>query len=248
MGTCQSLLIKIETKKSTLLYLRVAVIETMCLCKQTHLQALVNKMQLLCLWGEGQRKHRPYLKCCLAGRCFDALTNEATHSCSKLSTQYINPTYRWQCYNPSLSLFSLQHIIMATEHEQPQQLRDVEAKMQMASPPPAVVPNYVIANPGPLGLCSFALTTFVLSLHNAGAGLPADGPSNIVVGLALFYGGVVQVNYTTLSSLFSGNHLTDQTCTCVPCSFWPVCGNSELVTLLVLQLSRVTVVSGCLTP
>ncbi|CDS04596.1 hypothetical protein LRAMOSA07210 [Lichtheimia ramosa] len=82
---------------------------------------------------------------------------------------------------------------MATEHEQPQQLRDVEAKMQMAPPPPAVVPNYVIANPGPLGLSSFALTTFVLSLHNAGAGLPADGPSNIVVGLALFYGGVVQL-------------------------------------------------------
>lgn len=137
---------------------------------------------------------------------------------------------------------------MATEHEQPQQLRDVEAKMQMAPPPPAVVPNYVIANPGPLGLSSFALTTFVLSLHNAGAGLPADGPSNVVVGLALFYGGIVQVNYTTLSSLFSGNHLTDQICTCVPCSFWPVCGNSELVTLLVLQLSPVTVVSGYLTP
>jgi succinate-acetate transporter protein len=51
-----------------------------------------------------------------------------------------------------------------------------------------------IANPGPLGLSSFALTTFVLSLHNAGAGVPAAGPSNVVVGLAFFYGGVVQVS------------------------------------------------------
>lgn len=50
-----------------------------------------------------------------------------------------------------------------------------------------------IANPGPLGLSSFALTTFVLSLHNAGAGVPADGPSSVVVGLGMFYGGLVQV-------------------------------------------------------
>ncbi|KAG2176552.1 hypothetical protein INT44_007215 [Umbelopsis vinacea] len=51
----------------------------------------------------------------------------------------------------------------------------------------------VIANPGPLGLSAFALTTFVLSLHNAGAGLPADGPSEVVVGLAIFYGGLTQL-------------------------------------------------------
>jgi succinate-acetate transporter protein len=58
------------------------------------------------------------------------------------------------------------------------------------------VPIYAaptIANPGPLGLSSFALTTFVLSLHNAGAGVPATGPSNVVIGLAMFYGGLVQV-------------------------------------------------------
>ncbi|KAG1453728.1 hypothetical protein G6F56_007498 [Rhizopus delemar] len=61
---------------------------------------------------------------------------------------------------------------------------------------PQPVPIYAgptIANPGPLGLSSFALTTFVLSLHNAGAGLPADGPNNVVIGLAFFYGGVVQI-------------------------------------------------------
>lgn len=47
------------------------------------------------------------------------------------------------------------------------------------------------ANPAPLGLCAFALTTFVLSLVNAGAmGVKND---SIVVGLAIFYGGFVQL-------------------------------------------------------
>ncbi len=45
------------------------------------------------------------------------------------------------------------------------------------------------ANPSPLGLSAFALTTFVLSTANAGLiKLPF-----IVVGLALFYGGLVQL-------------------------------------------------------
>src|SRR5919108_3216719 len=48
-----------------------------------------------------------------------------------------------------------------------------------------------VANPGPLGLCGFALTTFVLSSINAGW-FPA-GTTNIVVGLALFYGGLAQL-------------------------------------------------------
>jgi len=57
---------------------------------------------------------------------------------------------------------------------------------------PVVFPNSgpPIANPGPLGLCGFALTTFVLSCFNAGA---IAGPPNVVVGLALFYGGIAQL-------------------------------------------------------
>jgi succinate-acetate transporter protein len=46
-----------------------------------------------------------------------------------------------------------------------------------------------IANPAPLGLSAFALTTFVLSSGNAGL---ISAP-NIVLGLALFYGGIVQI-------------------------------------------------------
>lgn len=46
-------------------------------------------------------------------------------------------------------------------------------------------------NPAPLGLSAFALSTFVLSLVNAGA----MGASNdsVVVGLAMFYGGLIQL-------------------------------------------------------
>ncbi|KAJ5435969.1 GPR1/FUN34/yaaH protein [Penicillium cf. griseofulvum] len=47
------------------------------------------------------------------------------------------------------------------------------------------------ANPAPLGLCAFALTTFVLSAINMGT-LDIGSP-NIVVGLAFGYGGLVQL-------------------------------------------------------
>lgn len=45
------------------------------------------------------------------------------------------------------------------------------------------------ANPAPLGLCAFGMTTILLSLHNAGfteAGSP-------VFAMAMFYGGIAQV-------------------------------------------------------
>ncbi|KAJ2068168.1 hypothetical protein GGI08_001013 [Coemansia sp. S2] len=49
------------------------------------------------------------------------------------------------------------------------------------------------ANPAPLGLSAFALTTFVLSLHNGGIGQKLGSPPNVVVGLAFFYGGLCQL-------------------------------------------------------
>ena len=47
------------------------------------------------------------------------------------------------------------------------------------------------ANPAPLGLSAFALTTFVLSLINLGTRGIAE--PNIVVGAAFAYGGLVQL-------------------------------------------------------
>jgi len=49
----------------------------------------------------------------------------------------------------------------------------------------------MVADPAPLGLAGFALTTFLLSLFNAGL-LPAAGEP-IVLGVALAYGGVAQM-------------------------------------------------------
>jgi succinate-acetate transporter protein len=48
-----------------------------------------------------------------------------------------------------------------------------------------------VANPGPLGLAAFALTTFVLSMFNAGLVSAAGEP--VVFGLALAYGGIAQL-------------------------------------------------------
>src|SRR5437660_4215713 len=52
-----------------------------------------------------------------------------------------------------------------------------------------------VANPAPLGLSAFALTTFVLSASNARFlfnGIPPVTGA-IALGLALFYGGIVQL-------------------------------------------------------
>lgn len=55
--------------------------------------------------------------------------------------------------------------------------------------PPPQAPT--IADPGPLGLAAFALTTFVLSMFNAG--LVGKEGEPIVFGLALAYGGFAQI-------------------------------------------------------
>ena len=47
------------------------------------------------------------------------------------------------------------------------------------------------ADPAPLGLAGFALTTFVLSMFNAN--LVSSGGEPIVLGLALAYGGLAQL-------------------------------------------------------
>jgi len=52
-------------------------------------------------------------------------------------------------------------------------------------------PAESIADPAPLGLAAFALTTFVLSFFNAD--LVNQGGEPVVLGLALAYGGVAQL-------------------------------------------------------
>jgi succinate-acetate transporter protein len=48
------------------------------------------------------------------------------------------------------------------------------------------------ADPGPLGLSGLGLTTFILSAVNAGI-LSGAGDGKVVIGLAVFYGGIAQL-------------------------------------------------------
>jgi uncharacterized protein len=59
------------------------------------------------------------------------------------------------------------------------------ATQVVEQPPP------VTANPAPLGLAAFAMTTFVLSMFNTG--LVSDKGVPVVLGLALAYGGIAQL-------------------------------------------------------
>jgi uncharacterized protein len=75
--------------------------------------------------------------------------------------------------------------------DQPMSASDVSEKLGTgAAPPAAQAPS--IADPVPVGIAGFAMTTFILSCVNAGffsgtAGTP------MVLGLAIFYGGLVQL-------------------------------------------------------
>lgn len=55
----------------------------------------------------------------------------------------------------------------------------------------SAVASWKPADPGPLGLAAFALTTFVLSMFNAD--LVGKGGEPVVLGLALAYGGIAQL-------------------------------------------------------
>jgi succinate-acetate transporter protein len=57
--------------------------------------------------------------------------------------------------------------------------------------PQASVSAPAVADPAPLGLAAFGLTTFVLSTANAG--LIPKGAEPVVLGVALAYGGVAQL-------------------------------------------------------
>ena len=63
--------------------------------------------------------------------------------------------------------------------------------MSAETSPAAPSAASAIADPGPLGLAAFALTTFVLSTFNAG--LLSGKLEATVLPLAFFYGGIVQV-------------------------------------------------------
>jgi uncharacterized protein len=67
-------------------------------------------------------------------------------------------------------------------------------RREPVQPPPAPAPattGWTPADPGPLGLAGFAMTTFVLSMFNSQ--LVSEGGESVVLGLALAYGGIAQL-------------------------------------------------------
>jgi uncharacterized protein len=75
--------------------------------------------------------------------------------------------------------------------EPPQRRRPEEPLETSNRPELPVALQSIIADPGPLGLGAFAMTTFVLSVINAGL-LPSTATPE-VLPLALFYGGLAQL-------------------------------------------------------
>jgi succinate-acetate transporter protein len=66
-----------------------------------------------------------------------------------------------------------------------------EADIAPAPEPAARATGWTPADPGPLGLAGFAMTTFVLSMYNAN--LIHIGGGAVVLSLALAYGGIAQL-------------------------------------------------------
>ncbi len=77
----------------------------------------------------------------------------------------------------------------SVRHEVPG--RDVPGRASRGEPASEGSVGWKPADPGPLGLAAFALTTFVLSMFNAGLISKAGEP--VVLGLALAYGGIGQL-------------------------------------------------------
>lgn len=71
----------------------------------------------------------------------------------------------------------------------PTAIKETVSSVTSPAPIPVAMPS--VADPGPLGLAAFALTTFVLSIFNAGFVGAALLPTFLPV--ALFYGGIAQV-------------------------------------------------------
>ena len=79
----------------------------------------------------------------------------------------------------------------ASEMRESRHTRDTREAREAREPTGGIsAGRLTIADPGPLGLAAFAMTTFVLSMFNAN--LVGSGGEPVVLGLALAYGGLAQ--------------------------------------------------------
>jgi succinate-acetate transporter protein len=61
--------------------------------------------------------------------------------------------------------------------------------MIQTTPPTTVLLTDATANPAPLGLCAFGMTTVLLNIHNAGF----YEMNSMILAMGMFYGGIAQV-------------------------------------------------------
>ncbi len=73
----------------------------------------------------------------------------------------------------------------------PEPARGAPAARQAREPSAGAAAGWTPADPGPLGLAAFAMTTFVLSMFNAN--FVSSGGEPVVFGLAAAYGGLAQL-------------------------------------------------------
>jgi succinate-acetate transporter protein len=78
-----------------------------------------------------------------------------------------------------------QHVTISMQ-EYSQLVQAMNGQQPRGPPPPSG-----LGNPGPLGLGGFAMTTFILSVFNAGVFIDAELEA-VVLPIALFYGGIAQ--------------------------------------------------------
>jgi succinate-acetate transporter protein len=88
--------------------------------------------------------------------------------------------------------------------------------VRAADPPAAVSGGWKPADPAPLGLAGFGITTFVLSMYNSNLVSPTG--EAVVLGLALAYGGLAQL----LAGLweFRNGNIFGATAFCSYGAFW----------------------------
>ena len=100
---------------------------------------------------------------------------------------------------------------------------------------PTLIEAIPAADPAPLGLAAFALTTFILSGHNA-----SFIPDIAWLGLAFFYGGLVQL----LAGMweFRNRNVFGATAFSTYGGFWMALG--FFVTLVVLSKSAAAAIAG----
>lgn len=99
------------------------------------------------------------------------------------------PTYNYptaQAPHRSIDIDDIDEYDKHSNHHAIQRLETIVDRIVNRAGPP----KSSLGNPGPLGLAGFAATTFILSCYNAG--LLVSTTENVVLPMALWYGGAAQ--------------------------------------------------------